>query len=89
MIVAFFGKEILSRFVAWVKNPSVEAAEFDFFDVISGNSGDFQSLIFYLYCLLYDLYRTLHDVVICAWFGEDERCEPAHLFDVIPEHFMK
>ena len=31
MIVAFFGKEILSRFIAWGEKPSVEAAEFEFF----------------------------------------------------------
>ena len=41
MIVTFFGKEILSRFVVWVEKPSVEAAEFEFFDVISALSGDF------------------------------------------------
>ena len=48
MIVAFFGKEILICFVAWVENPSLEAAEFEFFDVISGLSGDLQSLIIYI-----------------------------------------
>ena len=44
-------EEILSRFVAWVEKPSVEAAEFEFFDVISGKSGDLQSLKIWLYFL--------------------------------------
>ena len=43
MIVAFFGNEILSQFVAWVKNPSVEATVFEFFDVIIGTSEEFQN----------------------------------------------
>ena len=51
MIVAFFRKEILSGFIAWVEKPSVEAAEFEFFDVISGKSGDLQSLKIWLYFL--------------------------------------
>ena len=41
MIVAFFGKEILSQFIASVNMPRVEAKEFDFFDDISGLNGDF------------------------------------------------
>ena len=89
MIVAFFGKEILIRFVAWVENPSVEAAEFYFFDVISGLSGDFQSLIIYLYCIYSDLSKILRNDLICDWFGENEICDPAHIFDVINEHSMK
>ena len=51
MFFAFFGKEILSQFVAQFENPSVEASEFEFFDVICGNSGYFQSLIIYFYRL--------------------------------------
>ena len=85
-IVAFFGKEILSRFIDCVEMPSVEAAEFEFFDVISGLSWYFKSLIIYLY---YDLSQILRNVVIYAWFGENERCDPAHIFDVIHEHFIK
>ena len=41
IIVAFFGKEILSWFVAWFEKPSVEAVEFEFFDAIIGLSGYF------------------------------------------------
>ena len=41
MIVDFFGKELLSRFIAWVEKQSVEAAEFEFFYVISVLSGKF------------------------------------------------
>ena len=89
MIVAFSGKEILSRFVTWVEKPIVEAAEFDFFDVISGLSEDFQSLVTFLYRLYSDLSKILRNVVICAWFSEDERCDPPHIFNVIHEHFMK
>ena len=89
MIVAFFGKEILSRFVAWFEKPSTEGAEFEFFDIISGLSGDFQRLIICLYRLYSDLSKILCNIVICAWFGENERCDPAHIFDVIHEHFMK
>ena len=40
MIVAFFGKEILSRVIAWVEKLSLEAVEFEIFDDISGLSGD-------------------------------------------------
>ena len=89
MILAFFGKGILSRFVAWVENPIVEAAEIEFFDVISGLNGDFQILIICLYRLYSELYKILCNAVICAWFGEDEICDPAHIFDVTHEDFMK
>ena len=89
MIVAFFGKEILRQFIAWVEKPSVEAAEFEFFDVISGLSGDFQRLIIYIYCLFSDLSKILRNILIYAWFGEDERCDPAHIFNMIHERFMK
>ena len=89
MIAALFGKEILSRFVDWVENPSVGAAEFEFFHVIGGLSGNLQSLIVYLYCLYSEFSKILHNFAICAWFGEDERCDPDHIFDVIHEHLMK
>ena len=89
MVVAFFGKRILSQFVAWVEKPSVEAAEFEFFDVISRLSGDFHILIICFYRLYSDLSRILHNFVICDWFGEDEICDPVHIFDVIHEHIMK
>ena len=36
MIAAFFGKKILSGFVAWVEKPSVEAAEFEFLLLSAG-----------------------------------------------------
>ena len=80
MIVAFFGKVILIRFVAWVENPSVEAAEFEFFGVIIGLSGDLQPLIICLYCLYFDMSKIFRNVVICALFGENEQCDPAHIF---------
>ena len=80
MIVAFFGKEILSRFIAWVENPSVEAAEFVFFDVISGLSGDFYLLIICIYKIYYELSKIFRNVVIYAWFSENKRCDPAHIF---------
>ena len=89
MIVAFFSKEILSRFVAWVEKSSVEAAEFEVFDVISGENGFFQILIFFIYCLYSDLSKIFRNVVICAWSGEDKRCDPAHIFDVINEMITK
>ena len=63
-ILTFFGKEILSRFVAWVENQSVEATEFEFFDVISKLSGDFQRLIICLYRLYFDLSKIFRNVVI-------------------------
>ena len=88
MIDTFFGKEILSQFVAWVENPSVEATKFDFFDVMSGLSGNLQSLIIFLYCIYSDFSKILRNVVICAWFGENERCDPAYISDAIHEHFM-
>ena len=89
MIVAFFGKEILSWFVAWGEKPSVEAAEFEFLDVISGLSGDLQCLIICLYCLYFEFPKIFCNVVICDWFVENERCDLAHILDVIHEHFMK
>ena len=89
MIVAFLGKEILSRFFTWVKNPTVEAAEFEFFDVISELSGDLNSVVICLYRIYSYLSKILCNVGICAWFGEDERCNRAYIFDVIHEHFMK
>ena len=88
MIVAFFGKEILTQFVASVQKPSVVAAEFEFFDVITVLSGYFQSLVIYLYRLYSEFSQILRNVVICAWFSENKRCDPAHIFDVIHEHFM-
>ena len=89
VIDAFFGKEILSRFVDWVEKPSVEAAEFEVFDIISRLSGDLQSLIICLYCLYSELSKIFVNVVIYDWFNETERCDPAHIFVVIHEHFMK
>ena len=89
MIVALSGKEILIRFVTWVEKPNVVATEFEYFDVISGLSGNLQSLIIRIYRLYYDWYKILLNVVIYAWSGENERCDPAHIFDVIHEHFMK
>ena len=59
-----------------------------FFDVISGLSRSLQSLIICLYCLYSDFSEILRNVVICAWFSESERCNTAHIFDVIHEHFM-
>ena len=89
MIAAFFGNKILIQFVAWVEKPSVGAAEFEFFDVISGLIGNFQSLVIFLYRLYYDLSKILRNILICAWFDENETCDPAHIIDVIHEHFMK
>ena len=89
MIVAFFCKEFLNRFVAWVENTIVEAAEFKFFDVISALSGDLYIMVTCLYRHYSNLSKILHNVVISAWFGENESCDPAHIFDVIHENFMK
>ena len=89
IIVAFFGKEILRQFFAWVEKPSVEAVEFEFFYVISGLNGYLQSLKIFLFRLYYELSKILRNAVIYAWFGESETCDQSHIFDVIHEDFMK
>ena len=48
MNVAFFDKEKINRFVAWIKNPSVETTVFEFCDVMVGTNGDLQSHMFHL-----------------------------------------
>ena len=39
-------------------------------------------------CLLSLFWIVFRNVLICAWFGENERYDPAHIFNVIHEHFI-